>query len=115
MRAPALVLSNVGDTVSLDALNGQRDALFRGVLPLPQISLAAGRRAALARSARTPGGQNACRSDSFIGSHLHHAGFVTVGTTATCELGWGPAASRMGFDAVSNPWDLERSPGGSSN
>jgi amidase len=54
------------------------------------------------------------RQDSLIGARLRHAGFVTVGTTTTCQLGWGLAASPMGFDAVSNPWDLERSPGGSS-
>jgi amidase len=54
------------------------------------------------------------RRDSLIGARLRQAGFVTLGTTITCQLGWGLAASPMGFDAVSNPWDLARSPGGSS-
>jgi amidase len=52
--------------------------------------------------------------DSLVGARLRRAGFVTLGTTTTSQLAWGLAASPMGFEPVLNPWDLLRSPGGSS-
>jgi aspartyl-tRNA(Asn)/glutamyl-tRNA(Gln) amidotransferase subunit A len=39
---------------------------------------------------------------------------VVVGKTNTPELGWKPDTDNITFGATRNPWDLERSPGGSS-
>jgi amidase len=54
------------------------------------------------------------RRDSLVGARLRQAGFVTLGTTTISQLAWGLASSPIGFDAASNPWDVRRSPGGSS-
>jgi aspartyl-tRNA(Asn)/glutamyl-tRNA(Gln) amidotransferase subunit A len=43
-----------------------------------------------------------------------HAGAILVGKSATHEFGWGITTANETFGPTLNPWDLERSPGGSS-
>jgi Asp-tRNA(Asn)/Glu-tRNA(Gln) amidotransferase A subunit family amidase len=64
-------------------------------------------------SAAWAGGKPA-REDSVMVSRLRAAGCVVVGKTNTPELGWKPDTDNPAFGATHNPWDLERSPGGSS-
>jgi amidase len=47
-------------------------------------------------------------------ARLRAAGFVIVGQTATSELGVVPITEPIGQKPTRNPWDLDRSPGGSS-
>ncbi len=52
--------------------------------------------------------------DSYLFAHLRAAGCVIVGKTNTPELGLLPTVESLAHGPAHNPWDLERSPGGSS-
>jgi len=52
--------------------------------------------------------------DTFLGARFRDAGFVTIGKTNTPELGIVPTTEPEAYGPTHNPWDLERSPGGSS-
>ncbi len=52
--------------------------------------------------------------DTFLGSRFREAGFVTIGKTNTPELGIVPTTEPAAYGPTHNPWDLSRSPGGSS-
>lgn len=52
--------------------------------------------------------------DTFLGARFRDAGFVTIGKTNTPELGIVPTTEPEAYGATRNPWDLGRSPGGSS-
>jgi amidase len=53
-------------------------------------------------------------NDSNITRRLKGAGFVVVGTTTLPEYGILPVSEARLFGPTRNPWDLERTPGGSS-
>jgi Asp-tRNA(Asn)/Glu-tRNA(Gln) amidotransferase A subunit family amidase len=59
-------------------------------------------------------GQPPASADSLLVDRLRAAGCVVVGKTNTPELGWKADTDNITFGATRNPWDLERSPGGSS-
>ena len=52
--------------------------------------------------------------DSELVSRLKRAGFVFLGKTNAPEFGIVPTTEPLLFGATRNPWDLKRSPGGSS-
>ncbi len=52
--------------------------------------------------------------DTFLGARFRDAGFVTIGKTNTPELGIVPTTEPEAYGPTHNPWDLGRSPGGSS-
>ena len=52
--------------------------------------------------------------DSFVTRRIRDAGFVLVGKTNMPELGILPVSEPRRFGAVRNPWDTDRTPGGSS-
>ena len=56
----------------------------------------------------------AATDDSPLVERLRAAGCVVVGKTNTPELGWKADTVNPVFGATHNPWDLERSAGGSS-
>jgi amidase len=55
-----------------------------------------------------------CDYDHNVTSRLRGAGFVIVGTTTLPEYGILPVSEARIFGPTRNPWDLERTPGGSS-
>lgn len=57
---------------------------------------------------------NVSRHDSNVSRRLKEAGFVIVGTTTLPEYGILPTTEARMFGPTRNPWDLERTPGGSS-
>ncbi len=54
------------------------------------------------------------RRDAFVVRRLRDAGFVIVGKTALPEMGILPTTESRRFGPTSNPWDVSRTPGGSS-
>jgi amidase len=52
--------------------------------------------------------------DSYLFARLRAAGCVIVGKTNTPELGLLPTTESQAYGAAHNPWDVTRSPGGSS-
>ena len=54
------------------------------------------------------------RHDCNITRRFKDAGFVIVGTTTLPEYGILPVSEARLFGPTRNPWDLERTPGGSS-
>src|SRR5206468_9215384 len=52
--------------------------------------------------------------DTVLASRFRAAGFVTLGKTNTPELGILPTTEPQVFGPTRNPWDTNRSPGGSS-
>ena len=53
-------------------------------------------------------------TDSVLVARLRAAGAVVVGKTNTPEFGYKGKTDNVPFGASKNPWNLERSPGGSS-
>ena len=58
--------------------------------------------------------ENMCDYDHNVTRRLKDAGFVIVGTTTLPEYGILPVSEARIFGPTRNPWDLERTPGGSS-
>jgi amidase len=52
--------------------------------------------------------------DTYLAQRFRAAGFVTIGKTNTPELGILPTTEPRAYGPSRNPWDTERSPGGSS-
>ncbi len=52
--------------------------------------------------------------DAYLVRRLREAGFVIVGKTSMPEMGVLPTTEPRRFGPARNPWDLERTPGGSS-
>lgn len=52
--------------------------------------------------------------DTELMARFRRSGLVLVGTTQTPEFAYSPTTETMLFGPVHNPWDLARSPGGSS-
>ena len=52
--------------------------------------------------------------DSYLHAKLREAGFVFVGKTNCPELGLLPVSEPLAYGPARNPWDVMRSPGGSS-
>jgi amidase len=58
--------------------------------------------------------ENECHYDHNVTRRLKAAGFVVVGTTTLPEYGILPVSEARIFGPTRNPWDLARTPGGSS-
>jgi amidase len=54
------------------------------------------------------------KSDTELMNRFRRAGFVTFGTTSTPEIAYSPTTEPVMFGPCRNPWDLDRSAGGSS-
>jgi amidase len=52
--------------------------------------------------------------DTYLAQRFRDAGFVTIGKTNVPELGILPTTESRAYGAAHNPWDTDRTPGGSS-
>jgi amidase len=57
---------------------------------------------------------NIAQADSDLMKRFRRAGLLSLGRTATPEMGYNVATETVMAGACRNPWDLSRSPGGSS-
>lgn len=57
---------------------------------------------------------NMSEHDTVLGARFRDAGLVTLGKTNLPELGTVPVTQSLAYGAARNPWDLTRSPAGSS-
>jgi aspartyl-tRNA(Asn)/glutamyl-tRNA(Gln) amidotransferase subunit A len=57
---------------------------------------------------------NVARRDSVCVKRLRRAGAILIGTTTTSEMGHKALTDSPLYGTTPNPWDLERTPGGSS-
>jgi len=57
---------------------------------------------------------NVSTQDQTLTVRLRSAGLVILGKTNTCEFGMTPTVEPLLFGATHNPWNLDRTPGGSS-
>ncbi|MFH1481114.1 MAG: amidase [Pseudomonadota bacterium] len=61
-----------------------------------------------------PFSKNVARHDSFQAARLKEAGAIIVGKTNTPEFGFTPFTKNRLYGVTRNPWNRERTPGGSS-
>jgi len=80
-----------------------------GVKDLEDVGGLPTRRGSAAFSGAGPAG-----ADSVLVARLRAAGAVVVGKTTTPELGWKAETDSATSGTTRNPWDLSRTPGGSS-
>lgn len=57
---------------------------------------------------------NTGKADTVLGARFRAAGLITLGKTNLPELGSCPTTQPLSFGPTNNPWDLARSPSGSS-
>jgi len=53
--------------------------------------------------------------DTFLAAKFREAGFIILGKTNLPELAGGPLSGTEAFGLTRNPWDLSKTPGGSSS
>ena len=102
-----------GALAAADAVGPGDARPFAGV-PIAIKDTAPGGRACRSRSARTCSATSSPRHDSYVVRRLREAGFVIVGKTNMPEFGILPVTEPRRFGPARNPWDTERTPGGSS-
>ena len=102
-----------GALAAADAIGPGDERPFAGV-PIAIKDLAARRRAALHAWAPTLFGDFAPDHDAHVVRRLREAGFVIVGKTNMPEFGILPVTEPRRFGPTRNPWDPDRTPGGSS-
>jgi amidase len=114
-RNPALnaVIGRRDDTARAEVTAGLPEGLLTGV-PFVVKDLGT----AVAGMASTGGSRlfadRIAAHDSELVSRYRRAGLVIIGTTNTPELGKNASTEPQLFGPTRNPWDLSRSPGGSS-
>jgi amidase len=101
-----------GARVAADAIEPGDERPFAGVpIAIKNSRAVAGLR--LTRGA-TMTGDDVAAHDHGVVRRLRAAGFVIVGTTSLPEWGILPVTEPQRFGPARNPWDLARTPGGSS-
>ncbi len=90
------------------------DGSFTGVPFLLKDLLAAGAGAPLSEGSAFLKGRYRSPQDSELVARYRRAGLIILGKTNTSEFGILPTAEPAAFGPARNPWDLNRSTGGSS-
>jgi len=101
-----------GALAAADAVRPGDERPFAGVpIPIKDLHAAAGMPLTQGSSLL---GDHVAERDAHAVRRLREAGFVFVGKTSSPEFGILPVTEPRRFGPTRNPWDLERTPGGSS-
>ena len=105
-------LDQEGALAAADAIEPGDERPFAGVpIPVKDTAPVAGMPFSMASDMF---GDFVPQHDAFLVRRLREAGFVLVGKTNMPEFGIVPVSESRRFGPVRNPWDTERTPGGSS-
>ena len=105
---------DIADAIDADA-QVATEAPFRGVPFLLKDLFAAyaGQTCSYGNVALKEAGVVAAHDDNVV-SRFKEAGLITLGRTASPEMGSIPVTETKAWGATRNPWNLDRTPGGSS-
>jgi Asp-tRNA(Asn)/Glu-tRNA(Gln) amidotransferase A subunit family amidase len=107
------VVETLYDTIENQLAALDRNAPFAGVPYLIKDLHTLVRGSALTQASRFLAGHRSSH-DSDLVARLRKAGFILLGRTNSPEFGLNATTEPRLFGATRNPWDLSRSPGGSS-
>ena len=114
-RNPPLnaVVTPLIDAARRSVAEGLPAGPFEGV-PFLVKELVAAVKGAATTSASRLYADNIASADSEIVARFRRAGLVILGKTASSEFGLSPCTESQLYGVTRNPWNLERTPGGSS-
>lgn len=111
--ALAAVVETYDDRLETPELPPLTGAPFAGV-PILNKDLAVGEAGRLEEMGSPLARGNRHSTDSLVWSRYRAAGFISVGRTATAEFGILGVTENLATGLARNPWDVTRTPGGSS-
>ena len=107
------VVSRVADLAEAEIAAGLPDGPFTGV-PFMVKELGMQAKGAPSRCGSKLTEDYVAKKDSELMKRFRAAGLVTAAMTASPEFGFNPTCESVYYGPTHNPWDLSRSPGGSS-
>jgi len=107
------VTARIDDLARAEIAGGLPDGPFRGV-PLFLKELGVQARGTPSRCGSALTEALVASDDSELMQRFRAAGVVTAGMCATPEFGYNPTTESVFYGPTHNPWDTERTPGGSS-
>ena len=107
------VVSRIPDLAEAEIAAGIPDGPFKGV-PFLVKELGMQMKGAPSRCGSKLTEDLVAAEDTELATRFRAAGLVTAAMTATPEFGFNPSCESVFYEPTHNPWDVQRSPGGSS-
>ena len=107
------VVSRIPDLAEAEIAAGLPDGSFKGV-PFLVKELGIQMKGSPSRCGSKLTEDLVAAEDTELATRFRAAGLVTAAMTATPEFGFNPSTESIFYEPTHNPWDVRRSPGGSS-
>ncbi|PPR19727.1 MAG: 6-aminohexanoate-cyclic-dimer hydrolase [Alphaproteobacteria bacterium MarineAlpha10_Bin2] len=107
------VVSRIPDLAEAEIAAGLPDGPFKGV-PFLVKELGIQMKGSPSRCGSKLTEDLVAAEDTELATRFRAAGLVTAAMTATPEFGFNPSTESIFYEPTHNPWDVRRSPGGSS-
>ncbi len=107
------VVSRIPDLAEAEIAAGLPDGPFKGV-PFLVKELGVQMKGTPSRCGSKLTENLVAAYDTELGARFRAAGLVTAAMTASPEFGFNPTTESVFYEPTHNPWDVQRSPGGSS-